>query len=444
MDTQKFHILTFGCQMNKNDSERIVGLLSSLGLAETSRPEEADVLLINTCSVRQSAEDRVFGILVNWQEYRAKKPNLIIAVTGCMPCRDKNDKIRKRIKGVDIFFPIEELVLLPQRMREINPDLFLNTFEDPGYYWQINPSHEISYQAFITVQTGCNNFCTYCVVPYARGREKNREVKSILDEIKTLAAKGCVEVTLLGQVVNNYQAPDKEFFSSANPFKDKDDFSALLWEINQVNSIKRVHFTAADPQYFNNYQIEALKLPNQANYLHLPVQAGDNEVLRKMNRKYTREYYLDLVNKIRANCPTIALGTDLIVGFSGETEKQFEKTLDLYRQASFDISYPAKYSERSGTAAAKAFTDNVTLVEKKRRWQAVQDLMEKMTYEKNQYYVGKTVTVLVDRFENGICMGNTHEMKLAQFLGEEKLVGKIVEIEIFEAKEWILKGKKIV
>jgi len=439
--TSKFHILTFGCQMNKNDSERIAGLLLSLGLAETPSPEEADILLINTCSVRQSAEDRVFGILVNWQEYRVKNPNLIIAVTGCMPGRDKNSRIRKRIKGVDIFFPIEELVLLPQRMREINPDVFPNSFEDPGYYWQINPSHTVNYQAFVTIQTGCNNFCTYCVVPYARGREKNREVKSILEEIKGLADNGCVEVTLLGQVVNNYQAPDNESFIPSNPFKGKDDFSALLWEVNQVKGIKRIHYTAADPQYFNDYQIEALKLPKQVNYLHLPVQAGDNEVLRKMNRKYTREHYLELVKKIRTACPTIALGTDLIVGFPGETVEQFEKTLDLYHEASFDISYPAKYSERSGTAAARVFKDDVSLSEKKRRWQAVQDLMEKMTYEKNQDYVGKMVTVLVDRYENGVCMGNTHEMKLAQFLGEEGMVGKIMKIEIFEAKEWILKGK---
>jgi tRNA-2-methylthio-N6-dimethylallyladenosine synthase len=342
---------------------------------------------------------------------------------------------------VDIFFPIEELVLLPQRMREINPDVFPNSFEDPGYYWQINPSHTVNYQAFVTIQTGCNNFCTYCVVPYARGREKNREVKSILEEIKGLADNGCVEVTLLGQVVNNYQAPDNESFIPSNPFKGKDDFSALLWEVNQVKGIKRIHYTAADPQYFNDYQIEALKLPKQVNYLHLPVQAGDNEVLRKMNRKYTREHYLELVKKIRTACPTIALGTDLIVGFPGETVEQFEKTLDLYHEASFDISYPAKYSERSGTAAARVFKDDVSLSEKKRRWQAVQDLMEKMTYEKNQDYVGKMVTVLVDRYENGVCMGNTHEMKLAQFLGEEGMVGKIMKIEIFEAKEWILKGK---
>ncbi len=441
---RKFHVLTFGCQMNKNDSERVVGLLSSLGLAETSNSEDADILIINTCSVRQSAEDRVFGILVNWQKYRIIKPNLVIAVTGCMPGRDKNSAIRKRIKGVDIFFPIEELVLLPGRIREINPDIFPHTFEEPGYYWQINPSHEVNYQAFVTIQTGCNNFCTYCVVPQARGREKNREVSSILKEIKDLASKGCVEVTLLGQVVNNYKAEDKDSFSEVNPYRGKDDFAALLWEINQISGIKRIHFTAADPQYFNDYQIEALKLPNQVNYLHLPVQAGNNEVLRKMNRKYTREEYLDLVEKIRKACPNIALGTDIIVGFPGETKDQFEETVDLYKQASFDIAYPAKYSERSGTAAAKAFKDDVPLVEKKKRWQAVQDLMEKMTYEKNQYYVGKKVSVLVDKCEEGICMGNSHEMKLVQFVGDCGSVGKIVEVEIFEAKEWILKGRMFI
>jgi len=432
----KFFLLTFGCQMNKHDSERIVGLLLSLGLAETKKPEEADILMINTCSVRQAAEDRVYGFIYNWQELRKNKPNLIIAVTGCMPGRDVDGKMRKKIQGVDLFFGIEELPMLPKWLGELNADLV----DD---YLAIEPIREIKYRASITVQTGCNNFCTYCVVPYARGREKNRPVKDILDEIKKVVGEGCTEVDLLGQVINNYKASDPENFSDVNPFKNKDDFAALLWEINQIEGVERIHWTSVDPQYLNDYQIEVLKLPKQVNYLHLAAQSGDNEVLKKMNRHYTREQYIDLIKKIRIVRPDIAIGTDLIVGFAGETEEQFQSTVDLYKQCDFDIAYLAMYSERSGTAAAKAFKDDVSHIEKKRRWQAVQDYMEERVFQKNQKYLNQIVSVLVDKCENGVCLGNSSEMKLTQFLGRPELIGKIVKVKITQPEMWILRGESV-
>ena len=432
----KYHITTLGCQMNKNDSERIGGLLSGTGMEVADSANEADVLLINTCSVRQSAEDRVFGVVKNWQELRQRRPELIVCVTGCLPGRDKDGKLRKKFPGVDLFFPIDELNLLPKRLLSLNRDLFADNFDDHGDYLNVNPLRVNNISASITIQTGCDNFCTYCAVPYARGRERNRVVRDILEEIKQAAASGIKEVVLLGQVVNNFK-----IINQGNPFGD--GFTALLREVNQIDGVERLHWTAADPQYFNDEQIEALKLSKQINYLHLPVQSGDNEILRKMKRKYTRESYIGLIKKIRVARPDIAIGTDLIVGFCGETDEQFNNTLDLYRQCDFDIAYQAKYSERAGTVAAKTFKDDVPREIKKQRWQAVQDLMEETAYRKNQKYVGRIVMVLVDKCEKNICSGNSSEMKLTQFPGELDLIGQIVPVKIDWADTWVLRGKVV-
>lgn len=438
----KYYLLTLGCQMNKNDSERISALLESTGMARTGIPAEADLLLINTCSVRQSAEDRVYGLVYNWQTLRQDKPNLIIGVTGCLPGRDIDGKLKKKLEGVDLFFATGDMIMLPKWINELNPGLFAANAEY-GDYLTINPLRETTAQAYITIQTGCNNFCTYCVVPYARGRELNRPVQDIVSEAQKAAAAGCKEIILLGQVVNNYRAPDRNF-SDCNPYLNKDVFAALLWELNQISGIERIHFTAADPQYFNDYQIEALTLPKQVNYLHLPAQSGDNDVLKRMNRKYSREYYIDLINKIRVAKPEIAIGTDMIVGFCGETKEQFANSVDFYRQCDFDISYTAMYSARSGTAAAKAFSDDVPQAKKKERWQELQRLMEETVLRKNQKYLGRVVSVLVDKCEEGICSGNSHEMKLVQFPGMPDLIGKIAKIKITRPEMWVLRGSLII
>lgn len=428
--------------MNKNDSERIAALLASVGLIETKLAQSADVLVINTCSVRQSAEDRVLGIVKNWRDKKIKGRDAVIAVTGCMPGRDTDSRLREKIPGVDLFFGIDELPRLPVWIFELRPDWAPDLFFPGavGDYLNILPARENNRQGYVTIQTGCDNFCTYCVVPHARGRERNRLVKEILYEAKEFVTAGGLEITLLGQVVNHYIAPDPEEFSLNNPYKKRDDFAALLWELNQIDGLNRLHFTAADPQYFSDAQIEALCLPKQVNYLHLPAQSGDNEILRKMNRKYTREEYIDLVNKIRAAEPDIAIGTDLIVGFSGETEEQFENTLSLFRLCNFDIAYHAAYSERSGTVAARAFKDDVPRAEKKRRWEKLQALMEEQVFRINQKYLDAVVEVLVSACENGICSGNSREMKYCQFMGQPEMVGTIQNIKVFEPKEWVLKG----
>lgn len=436
----KYNIMTFGCQMNKSDSERLSFVLENMGLERVEEPEEADVIFLNTCSVRESAEARIYGKVHNFSKLRAQKPDLIIGVIGCMPGRDKDGKIKKRLKHADLFLPTKDMGRLPGLLMQLNPNLrpMDNVEED---YLRLRPNYQRKFQNFIAIQTGCNQFCTYCVVPYARGLEKNRPLKDILDEIKEAVKNGALEITLLGQIVNRYKVPDPENFSPNNLYK-KNDFAKLLWEINQIEGVKRLDWPAPHPLYFDEELLDALTLPKQVNYFHLPIQAGSNAILEKMNRRHTREFYIDLVKKIREKRPEIAIATDIIVGFCGETEAQFEETVDLYKQCSFDIAYPAKYSTRSGTLAEKIYKDDVPLEEKKRRWFVLQNLMEEITCEKNKKYLNKTLSVLVDSFKNGWCEGNSNEMKRVNFKGEESDVGTICNVEIFKTDVWMMWGKK--
>jgi tRNA-2-methylthio-N6-dimethylallyladenosine synthase len=441
MVTPKYHLVTYGCQMNKNDSERIAGLLSGLGFTSTDDEGNADLILLNTCSVRQTAEDRIFGKMKDFIALKAKNPDLIIAVTGCMAGRDKKGEFKERMAPVDLYFPTPEMVKLPRWIAELRPEL-VNSASLEDDYLKIRPSRVPSAQAFVTIQTGCNKFCTYCVVPYARGLEKNRPAKDILNEVRDLADHGVIEVTLLGQTVNSYRAPDPETFSSRNPYHDH--YASLLWEVHEIPGIQKIHWTAPHPNSMTDEVIDALTLQKQVNYLHLPVQAGSNDVLFRMNRKYTREKFLDVIEKVKAKRPGIALGTDIIVGFPGETAEQFEETVSLYRACDFDISYTAQYSPRSGTLGVKLYADDVSREEKRRRWQVLQEVMEETAKRKNQAFVDTVVHVLVDKLENGLASGNTNEMKLCRFAATDpNLVGKIVPVRITQALEWQLNGSML-
>mgnify|MGYP001590857557 CR=1 FL=1 len=438
----KYHIMTFGCQMNKSDSERLSFVLENMGLERTDNTDDADVIFLNTCSVRESAEARIYGKVHNFSKLKIQKPWLIIGVIGCMPGRDKDGKIKKRLKNADLFLPTKDMGRLPALLMELNPNLrpMDNVEED---YLSLRPNYQRKFQAFIAIQTGCNQFCTYCVVPYARGLEKNRPLADILAEIKEVVMNGCLEITLLGQIVNRYQAPDPENFRVDNIYK-KNDFAKLLWEINQIEGVKRLDWPAPHPLYFDDELLDVLTLPKQVNYVHLPIQSGNNEILQKMNRRHTREYYLDLVKKIREKRPEIAIATDIIVGFCEETEEQFNDTVSLYKECQFDIAYPAKYSTRSGTLAEKIYQDDVPLTEKKRRWFVLQDLMENITCEKNKKYLNKTLSVLADSFDHGWCTGNSNEMKRVAFKGDESFVGTICDVEIFKTDTWMMWGKNVV
>lgn len=445
----RYKITTFGCQMNKSDSERLRSIFSRMRMIEVDDGRSADVIIFNTCSVRQMAEDRVYGQLRVIRELKQINPRLIVAVTGCMAGRDVDGKIRARMKEVDLFFPTHEMVYLPQRIAELNSELVSDDLvgDEFGHYLTIRPSYPSSYQAFVSISTGCNKFCTYCVVPFSRGLQKDRPAYDVISEVRELAEKNYLEVTLLGQTVNWYRIEDFDSFSQENPYlvrdKKANNFAALLWELNQLPSIDRIHFTAPHPLYMTDDVIDAMTLPKQVNYLHLPVQSGNNEILKKMNRPYTREFYLDVIDRLYKKMPSLALGTDIIVGFSSETEEQFQETVSLYEICQFDISYHAMYSVRSGTLAAKRYADDVSLIEKKRRWQILQDLMKGIVLKKNQCYVGQILPVLVDSCEKGVCGGNTREMKRVSFSGSDNQIGKIVPVKIDRGLEWMLYGSAV-
>jgi len=434
-----YHIITFGCQMNKSDSERIESVLGNMGLISTDIPGNADVILMNSCSVRQKAEDRIFGLTRNLAKLKKNNPNIIIVVTGCMPGRDRDGKMKAKLKEADLFFPTKDMIHLPKWLSELNPNL--RPMQDlKADYLALQPTYKSDFQAFITIQTGCNHFCTYCVVPFSRGLEVNRPLKEILAEAKHLGEKGCLEITLLGQIVNHYIASDPENFSKNNPYKES-HFAMLLWELNQLDGIERIHWTAPHPLYMTDEVIDALTLPKQVNFIHLPVQSGNTEILKQMNRRHDRKFYIDTIKKIREKKPDIAIGTDIIVGFCGETEERFEDTISLYKACDFDISYTAQYSERTHTVAAKAFKDDIVNKEKKRRWWELQNLMEDIVMKKNKEYIGKIVSVLVEACDEGYCTGNSKEMKRVQFKGDSSYIGKIVDVNIYKTGEWMLWGK---
>lgn len=434
----KYHLLTLGCQMNKNDSERMESILRNLGLSSTDKPEEADVILMNSCSVRQKAENRIYGFARKFKKLKKQNPKLIIGVTGCMPGRDKDGRMKTKLEGVDLYFPTKDMVYLPKWLSELNPDL--RPMSDMGEdYLALRPTYQKTFQAFVTLQTGCNHFCTYCVVPFSRGLEINRPLKDLLDEIKDLAKNGCLEVTLLGQIVNHWSASDPEHFSKENPYKIN-DFAKLLWEINEIDGIERIHWTAPHPLYMDDEVIDALALPKQMNFLHIPVQSGSSEMLTKMNRRHDREFFIQMIEKVRKRNPNISIGTDIIVGYCGESEDQFNETVEMYKECDFDISYNAQYSPRSGTVAYKVWEDDVSNAEKKKRWWVLQNMMEEITLKKNQKYKGTVVNVLVEKVLDGWCRGNSHEMKRVHFQGDESMIGKIIPVTVERCDEWVLWG----
>jgi len=439
--TKKYFIITYGCQMNKSDSERVAAVLQKIGYRPARSESQADLIVLVACSVRQAAVDRIYGMTKHFEEWKKKRP-VITVLTGCVARTDKK-KLKNRfdlILGIDEWAKITNYKLqVTNQIQNLKSKIQNQECALDNDYFHIQPRYAEKFRAFVPIMTGCNNFCSYCVVPYVRGREVSRDVIDVLDEVKKLAKKGCLEITLLGQNVNAYKPKDSHFKKEC-PYKHP--FAALLWEINQIPGLERIHFTAPHPRDMTDEVIDALTLPKMVNYLHLPVQAGDDEVLKRMNRSYTAADYLKLVKKIRKKKPGIAIGTDIIVGFPGETKKQFENTVKLYKKADFDIAYLAMYSPREGTEAAK-LKDDVPREEKKRRWNVLQNLMKKITLEKNQKYIGKIVSVLVDEHKNGQCVGNSREMKRVRFPGKKNMVGKIFDVKIKRAFEWILEGTLI-
>ena len=352
-----YFIVTFGCQMNKADSEKIAAAFQLQGYRPASSAKNADVVVINTCSVRQSAEDRVLGLVHQLSRY-SPKPKIIL--TGCM-LRYTLYRLRRLLPAVDEFVPLQKLT---RQVKE--------------------PLRQDKKHAWVPIMRGCNNFCTYCVVPYARGREVSRPFEEVVCEVRQLVRRGYSQVTLLGQNVNSYHkyAPIKVKDPTLKKLVARLEktyptpFALLLAVLNEIKGLKKIKFLTSNPQDMTDDIIQALKLPKVDRYLHLPVQSGDDQILKKMNRKYTAAQYLQLIKKIRRAVPDIKIGTDIIVGFPGETPEQFENTVKLCKKANFSVAYIAKYSPRPGTAAYH-LKDDVPPAEKKRRWQILENLINK-------------------------------------------------------------------
>jgi tRNA-2-methylthio-N6-dimethylallyladenosine synthase len=339
---KKYFIKTYGCQVNKADSERIARLYQKKGNQPAKKIKEADVVIINTCSVRESAENRVYGLIKNLISHQPSAINhQKIILAGCM-LRYGVTSLKKKLPEIDEYLRIEE------------------------YCFDLPPVRKEKIHAWVPIMEGCNNFCAYCVVPYARGREKSRPFSEIVCEVEKLAKQGFKEITLLGQNVNSY----------GKDLKPKRKFSQLLRQLHQIKGIKKISFITSNPWDLTDDIVQSIKLPKIDKYLHLPVQSGDDGILKKMNRKYTAKEYLDLINQIRKEIPNIKIGTDIIVGFPGETKKAFENTVKLCKKVGFEKAYIAKYSPRPGTAAYK-LKDNVSPQEKKRRWRILEKLINK-------------------------------------------------------------------
>ncbi len=438
----KYHIITYGCQMNVHDSEMLAGMLTEIGYEETDQQQEADLILFNTCCVRNNAERRVYGNVGALKSYKQENPDRIVGVCGCMMQQPEvsADLVRK-FPFIDLVFGTHSLPHFPSLLLQAL-EFRETVVEIPDTEGELTESESIPVKraagtgAWVTIMHGCNNFCSYCIVPYVRGRERSRRPENILEEITELVQEGYREVTLLGQNVNSY-GKDLE-----TPFP----FHALLREINQISGMERIRFMTSHPKDLSENLILAMaECDKVCEHLHLPVQAGSDRILRAMNRRYTVQGYRTLVGRIRQAIPDIALTTDIIVGFPGETEEDFQETLDLVGQMRYDSAYTFLYSPRSGTPAAKR-KDPLSPEEKKERLYRLNALQNRISKEKNQEYDGRTVEVLVEgpsKNNPDVLTGRTRTNKTVNFTGSAGLVGQLTMVQITKAHSWSLEGEVI-
>ncbi|MDP2727811.1 MAG: tRNA (N6-isopentenyl adenosine(37)-C2)-methylthiotransferase MiaB [Dehalococcoidia bacterium] len=412
-----FYMWTVGCQMNKADSAHLEAELVARGYAPTCVLEEADIVVLNSCVVRQSAENRVLSKLSSLRALKRARPQAVIAVTGCLV--DGNlGELQRRFPHVDSFFA-------PQAFQG-----FLSTVQ-PMAEAPAPPGDKAQVCAFVPIISGCDKYCTYCIVPYRRGRERSRPTEEIICEVERLAARGVREVTLLGQNVDSY----------GHDLPDKPDLAALLYSLNSVGGLARIRFLTSHPQDMTERLIRAVaELEKVCEHINLPVQAGDDEILRRMGRRYTVAQYRDLVSHIQETMPDVSLSTDVIVGFPGEREEQFERSFALLRELRFDTVHVAAYSPRQGTASAR-LADDVTSAEKKRRLQAVEALQENIATEKNAGLVGQRVEVLVEQHKGDKWEGRTRINKIVHFSDESERLGQLVDVVVEKSSPWALQGR---
>ncbi len=438
LNDKKLYIETYGCQMNVADSEVVASIMQMDGFELTENINDANAVFLNTCSVRDNAEQKIIHRLQHINALKKRKKNMIVGVIGCMAERVKDELITDHkvdvVVGPDAYLDIPNLInSVEQGEKAINVELSkTETYKD------VLPTRiGKSISGFVSIMRGCDKFCSYCIVPYTRGRERSREVESILNEIRDLETKGYKEVTLLGQTVNSYKYMDENGITT--------DFPALLSIVAEMVPGMRIRFTSPHPKDMSDETIEIMaRYSNICRYVHLPVQSGSNKVLKAMNRKYTREWYLDRVAAMRKMIPDVAIGTDIFSGFSGETEEDHQQSLDLMREVKFDMAFMFKYSERPGTLAAKRLTDDVPEEVKIRRLNDIIALQNQITKISNHHDIGKTFEVLVEGFSKRSMeqmFGRTSQNKVVVFPREGRHIGEFVNVKIISATSATLMGE---
>ena len=444
----KYTILTMGCQLNENDSEKLCGMLEEMGYSKTENQSDADIALFNTCCVRENAEDKLFGKLGELKIIKEEK-GIIIAIGGCM-MKEKHitDKIKQSYPFVDIIFGTHTLHKFPENLYKVlkNKEKLEDILDVDGKIYEGLPiKRNDNIKASVTIMNGCNNFCTYCIVPYVRGRERSRMPKDIIEEVKDLAKNGYKEITLLGQNVNSYLRVEREKGIEFDQYEGVNSFATLLKAINKIDGIERIRFVSPHPKDFTDDVIDAIaECDKVCKLVHLPLQSGNTNVLKTMNRKYTKEQYLELVEKMKAKIPNLTLSTDIIVGFAGETDEEFEDTLDVVRKVCFEQVYMFIYSRRVGTPGDK-MENQIPEKIKHKRFDKLKALVESQISENNQKYVGTTQKVLVEgesKNNKELLTGRTDSNKVVIFEGSKDLIGQMIDVQIVSEHLWYLKGKE--
>ncbi len=437
---KKYQIHTYGCQGNEADSETMSGILELMGFTRTDVESESDVIIINTCAIRENAENRIWGELGRLKAYKRQNPDLILGLAGCMAQEEKVvDRILSKYQHVDIVFGTHNIHKLPEYIETaiFSKERVIEVFSKEGEIVENLPKvRDHKFKAWVNIMFGCDEFCTYCIVPYTRGRERSRSKDEIIAEVKALVEQGYLEVSLLGQNVNAY----------GKDFKEIDyTFGDLLRDLNKTG-IERIRFTTSHPHDLDLKTMEAMRdCEHVMPFFHLPVQSGSNPILKRMNRHYTKESYLDTLYKLKETVPGISVTTDIIVGFPGETEEDFLETLDLVEKADYEGAFTFVFSKRAGTPAA-SYEDDTPEEEKKQRLYRLNEKINAGYLRGNERFVGSVVKVLVDgvsKHDEEVLAGYTENQKLINFKGDKSLIGKIVSVKVTKAKTWFLMGELV-
>jgi len=431
-----YSILTYGCQMNVHDSENIKGIMEDLGYNEEENYEKADVIILNTCAIRENAHNKVVGILGRIKKLKEDNPNIITIIGGCMPQEEGiSNMLKDKYKWVDIVLGTHNIYDIPTLLDNVTKEKKQNieVYSIEGDIIENLPvKRDSNYKAWVNIQYGCDKFCSYCIVPYTRGKQRSRLPKDILKEINSLKEKGYKEVTLLGQNVNAYGKDLDINYTMSN-----------LLEDTAKTGIDRIRFVTSHPWDFSSDMIDTIaKYDNIMPYIHLPIQSGSDNILKKMNRRYTIKEYKKLFYELKSKIKNVSITTDIIVGFPNETEEDFQKTLDIYNELKYDLAYTFIYSPREGTPASK-MEDSVPLEEKEERLQRLNKIVNKYAKEANEKYLGKTVPVLLEGYSDkgGKLMGYTDTMKLVNVAADPSLIGQIKNVLITDVKTWSMEGE---